>query len=150
MADVFSRAKRSLVMARIRSSGNLETEISMIRLFRTHGFKGWRRNQAIAGRPDFVFRGARLAVFVDGCFWHKCPQHGTLPASNRTYWKRKLERNWERDQEVNRDLRRRGWTILRIWHHELARKNEGKLLRRLARHLGRKSDLPKNRQTRQV
>ncbi len=133
MTDVFSKKKRSAVMARIRSKGNLETEMAMIRLFREHGLTGWRRHQPVPGRPDFIFRKAKLAVFVDGCFWHRCPQHGTIPASNRPYWKRKLERNCERDQHVNRELHKRGWTILRIWHHELSSKNKAKLLRRLTR-----------------
>lgn len=131
MADVFSPTKRSAVMARIRSKGNLETEMATIRLFREHGFSGWRRHQPVYGRPDFIFRKAKLAVFVDGCFWHGCPQHGTVPASNRPYWKRKLERNYERDQDVNRELRKRGWKVLRIWHHELSTKNQAKLIRRL-------------------
>ena len=135
MADVFSPAKRSAVMARIRSKGNLETEMAMIRLFRAHGFTGWRRNQAVWGRPDFIFRKARLAVFVDGCFWHGCPQHGTVPRSNRLYWKRKLERNCERDKQVNRELRKLGWTVIRVWHHELSSKNQAKLLRRMTRAL---------------
>lgn len=135
MADVFSRAKRSAVMARIRSKGNFETEMAMIRLFRQEGITGWRRHQVVSGRPDFIFRKARLAVFVDGCFWHRCPHHGTLPTNNRPYWKRKLERNCERDKQVNRELRKRGWTIIRIWHHELSSKNRAKLLRRLTRAL---------------
>jgi DNA mismatch endonuclease (patch repair protein) len=135
MVDVFSPAKRSAVMARIRSKGNLETEMAMIRLFREHGIAGWRRHQPVCGRPDFIFRKARLAVFVDGCFWHGCPQHGTVPASNRPYWKHKLERNYERDQQVNRELRKREWRVLRIWHHELSSKNQAKLLRRLTRAL---------------
>lgn len=131
MADVFSRAKRSSVMARIRSKGNIETEVAMICLFRENGFTGWRRHQAIPGRPDFIFPKARVAVFVDGCFWHLCPQHGTIPKSNSVYWKRKLKRNHERDQQVNRELRKQGWKVLRIWHHELSKKNQAKLLRRL-------------------
>lgn len=135
MADVFSSAKRSAVMARIRSKGNLQTELAMIRLLHQHGFTGWRRNQPVYGRPDFIFRKARLAVFVDGCFWHGCPQHGTIPQNNRKYWKRKLERNRERDQQVNRELRRRGWKILRVWYHELGSNNQAKLLRRITRAL---------------
>src|SRR5437868_2654430 len=87
MADVFSVGKRSLVMSRIRSKGNLETELEMIKVFRKHGITGWRRNQSIAGRPDFVFLGSKIAMFVDGCFWHGCPQHGTLPKGNRVYWR---------------------------------------------------------------
>jgi DNA mismatch endonuclease (patch repair protein) len=136
--DVFSKKKRSAVMARIRSKGNLETEVSLIRLFRKHRVTGWRRNQHISGHPDFIFKEMRIAVFVDGCFWHGCPKHGTMPRSNRIYWKRKLERNFRRDRTVSRELRRDGWTVLRIWQHELAKKNEGNLVRRLARALPNK------------
>jgi len=131
MADVFSQAKRSAVMARIRSKGNRATELVLATLFRRHGFTGWRRRQAVFGKPDFIFRQLRLAVFVDGCFWHACPRHGTLPAGNRAFWRRKFAANQARDRRVNQTLRRRGWRVLRIWEHELSRKNEPRLLRRL-------------------
>lgn len=135
MADVFSPAKRSAVMARIRSKGNFETELAMVRLLREYGFTGWRQHQSVYGHPDFIFRKARVAVFVDGCFWHGCPQHGTIPVSNRPYWEHKLRRNYERDQQVNRELRKQGWKVLRIWHHELSLEHQAKLLRRLTRAL---------------
>lgn len=69
-------------------------------------------------RPDIVFPRARLAVFVDGCFWHCCPIHGNEPRANVPYWKPKLRRNVERDCAVNRALREAGWTVLRAWEHE--------------------------------
>ncbi len=87
-------------------------------------------------RPDFVFSKARLAVFVDGCFWHGCPKHGTQPVGNRAFWRNKLARNKARDRIVNRTLRQHGWTVLRIWQHELSRKGETRLLRRIHRVLG--------------
>jgi DNA mismatch endonuclease, patch repair protein len=86
-------------------------------------------------KVDFVFRQVRLAVFVDGCFWHSCPKHGTQPAGNRSFWKKKFARNIARDRLVNRTLRRAGWRVLRIWEHELAHKNEARLLRRIQRTL---------------
>jgi DNA mismatch endonuclease, patch repair protein len=148
MADVFSKAKRSEVMARIRSRGNEATEIALAKLFRRHKITGWRRHfklrvtggkwqvtrkarapvsslvtrhLSLTVRPDFVFRQARLALFVDGCFWHGCPKHGTQPKGNRTFWKEKFTRNKSRDQLVNRALRRANWRVLRIWEHELAK-----------------------------
>ena len=119
MPDVFSKAKRSAVMARIRSHGNKQTEIVLAALLRRHGITGWRRRQAVFGRPDFVFRKTRVAVFVDGCFWHCCPKHGTRPRNNRMFWRRKFSRNKARDLLVNKTLRRVGWRVVRIWEHEL-------------------------------
>ena len=69
-------------------------------------------------RVDIVFRSARVAVFVDGCFWHRCPEHGNLPANNRDWWLEKLTRNVERDRESDDLLRGEGWTVLRVWEHE--------------------------------
>jgi DNA mismatch endonuclease (patch repair protein) len=83
------------------------------------------------GKPDFVFPKFKLAVFVDGCFWHGCPKHATKPENNRAYWKRKLSANKTRDRLVNQTLRRAGWRVLRIWEHELAKKNEARLVKRL-------------------
>jgi len=69
-------------------------------------------------RPDIVFTRARLAVFVDGCFWHACPQHGTQPRANTDYWRPKLERNVARDRAVDEALADAGWRVLRAWEHE--------------------------------
>ncbi len=120
-------------MSLIRGSGNRDTELKLIRLFRLHGITGWRRNSKLIGKPDFIFPKLKLAVFVDGCFWHGCPKHATKPANNRVFWELKLTANKARDRLVNRVLRKTGWRILRIWEHELARKNEARLLRRLRR-----------------
>ncbi len=135
MADVFTKSQRSAVMARIRSQGNRDTELALIKIFRAHGFTGWRRRQSVFGKPDFVFRLRKVAVFVDGCFWHGCPRHCRMPAGNRRFWQEKLARNQARDRLVTRTLRQRGWRVLRIWEHELARKNTARLLRRLTRFL---------------
>ncbi|MBI3853498.1 MAG: very short patch repair endonuclease [Verrucomicrobia bacterium] len=135
MADVFSIRKRSDVMSRIRSSGNKDTELTLVRLFRKARISGWRRCWPLIGKPDFVFREARLAVFVDGCFWHGCLKHSKPPRSNQTYWRAKMIRNKTRDLSVSRTLRKRDWRVLRIWEHELARKNEIRLLRRIQRAL---------------
>jgi DNA mismatch endonuclease (patch repair protein) len=131
MPDVFTKAKRSDVMSRIRGRENKNTELALIILFRRRGITGWRRNQKIFGKPDFVFPKLKLAVFVDGCFWHGCPKHGTQPATRRVFWEKKFARNKTRDRLVNRTLRQRGWKILRIWQHELVRRNESRLLIRL-------------------
>lgn len=87
-------------------------------------------------RPEFVFPALRLAVFVDGCFWHACPRHATQPRNNAAFWRQKLAANRARDREVNRALRAAGWRVLRIWEHELVRRREALLLRRLRRAMG--------------
>lgn len=107
----------------------------MIALFRAHGITGWRRGQRLVGRPDFVFRGARIAVFVDGCFWHGCPTHYRRPKSRRDYWDEKIARNKRRDRDVDRTLRKQGWMVLRFWEHALARKREAQTVVRLRRAL---------------
>lgn len=118
-------------MSRVKGRGNRLTELRLIELFRSHSFVGWRRNARVFGRPDFVFPKLRVAVFVDGCFWHGCPTHGSVPASNRDFWSAKLERNKRRDRVVNTELKKRGWKPVRVWQHELRR--PAPLMRRLER-----------------
>lgn len=120
MADVFSKKKRSEIMARVRGSQNIATELRLIKILRTHCIRGWRRQYPIFGRPDLVFREFRIAIFVDGCFWHGCPIHASLPLTNRAFWKRKLTMNKTRDTLVNKVLRDKGWRVVRIWQHELS------------------------------
>jgi DNA mismatch endonuclease (patch repair protein) len=135
MTDVFTTEKRSFVMSRIRGRGNKDTEVALARLFRAHRITGWRRHQPIFGRPDFVFRKLKLVIFVDGCFWHSCPKHRTKPKNNELFWQTKLARNRNRDTSVTRQLRRKGWTVLRVWEHELAAKEQQKVLKKIRRAL---------------
>jgi len=135
MPDVFTKTKRSEVMSRIRSRGNKKTELRLIEIFRAHKITGWRRNDTLYGKPDFVFRAARVTVFVDGCFWHGCPIHGTKPRTNAAFWRRKIARNKERDREVFRFLKKKGWRVVRVWEHGLGRKQEKRLAARLRRML---------------
>jgi DNA mismatch endonuclease (patch repair protein) len=118
MPDVFTKAKRSEVMSRIRGRGNQETEIALMLLFRQHRIIGWRRHSALLGKPDFAFQKQRLAIFVDGCFWHGCRLHSNTPANNRAFWTKKLLGNRIRDRLVTRTLRKNGWRVMRIWEHE--------------------------------
>lgn len=117
--DKLSRAERSRVMSRVRSKGNARTELKLIELFRKHKITGWRRGYRLFGKPDFVFPALRIAVFVDGEFWHGHPTLCRMPKTNASFWKSKIERNRKRDLEVNRTLRDRGWSVVRIWQHEL-------------------------------
>jgi DNA mismatch endonuclease (patch repair protein) len=155
VSDVFTKAKRSEVMSRIRGRGNQDTELALVKLLRRHGIAGWRRQKTLGIRSsqrqlahassrllktrarslvrtdsrrllrvkvDFVFRQVRLALFVDGCFWHGCPKHATKPKNNRAFWKEKLAGNRARDQRVKRRLRAQGWRVLRIWECALAKR----------------------------
>jgi DNA mismatch endonuclease, patch repair protein len=119
MPDVFSKKRRSQIMAAVRSRGNKETELKLVAILRYARIKGWRRHQAILGCPDFIFGRARLAVFVDGCFWHGCRWHCRMPRGNREYWQRKISRNAERDRTTNRLLGQAGWCVLRIYGDSL-------------------------------
>lgn len=126
--DVFSKKKRSQVMAAIKSKGNKTTEIKLAAIFRKNKIHGWRRNFPLFGNPDFVFPKHRLAIFVDGCFWHGCPKHSRKPKGNRNFWRGKFLRNKKRDRIVAWNLRHSGWRVMRIWEHEL--KNEFRLISR--------------------
>lgn len=116
-------------MARVRGRGNESTEKELARLFRQAGIKGWRRHLRLPGTPDFTFPKERLAIFVDGCFWHGCPRHATFPATRRAFWLKKFADNKARDRRMNRELRQLGWRVLHIWEHEL--KHPQKCLRRV-------------------
>jgi len=131
MPDVFTKAKRSAVMSRIRGRGNKDTELALMKLLRRHHITGWRRNQRVFGKPDFVFWQVRFALFVDGCFWHGCPKHCNTPANNRAFWKKKLAANKSRDRCVNQTLRKAGWHVVRIWEHELASGQEDRIVARI-------------------
>lgn len=119
MADFLTPAERSKRMSKIRSRGNASTELRLIALFRAARISGWRRNSILPGRPDFVFRKTKVVIFVDGCFWHGCRIHFVPPATNLPFWEKKIARNIARDRVINRELRRAGWTVVRIWEHEL-------------------------------
>lgn len=121
MPDVFTKEKRSEVMSRIKGKGNKDTELVMIQILRKHHISGWRRNQAVLGKPDFVFPKQKIALFVDGCFWHGCPKpkHSNLPRNNQEFWAKKLQGNKDRDKLVSRELKKAGWRVMRVWEHEL-------------------------------
>lgn len=131
--DVFTKAKRSEVMSKIRGKGNKATEIALAKLFRANGITGWRRHYPIVGKPDFAFPEQKLAVFVDGCFWHGCPKHATRPKGNSAFWSTKLDANKARDRKVNRELRAKGWRVLRIWEHDLTKSRQSTTVRRVLR-----------------
>lgn len=131
----FGNLSQSQLMSRIGAKGNKTTELKLVQLLRTAGLTGWRRHQNILGRPDFIWKKQKVAVFVDGCFWHghDCGKNIT-PKNNRKYWREKISRNMLRDQRVRRSLRRSGWKVVRIWECVL-NKNPTRCILRLKKTL---------------
>jgi len=106
-------------MARIKSRGNASTELAMMAILRRRRVTGWRRHAKVLGfRPDFVFRKTKIAVFVDGCFWHACPAHCKFERLS-PYWLHKVFRNHARDIDQEVTLNKNGWKVVRIWEHDL-------------------------------
>lgn len=131
MSDIFDKAKRSEIMSVVRSKSNKSTELKLISIFRNNHIHGWRRNYNVKGHPDFVFLDMKIAIFVDGCFWHGHDCRNTRPVDHAEYWNKKRERNVQHDKEVTALFQRRGWTVIRIWECELKKSNESKLLEKL-------------------
>lgn len=132
MTDVLTREQRSRNMASIRSRGNASTERVFAELLRTAHLSGWRRHGPLPGRPDFVFPAGRVAVFIDGCFWHGCPKCYRLPQDNRPYWRDKVRNNRRRDRRNVRVLTQNDWKVIRIWEHALgSRQGQAGAIRRL-------------------
>jgi DNA mismatch endonuclease (patch repair protein) len=140
MADWLTPAQRTRNMSSIRSKGNATTEVAFLAILRESKVTGWRRHPNLPGKPDFVFKKNKVAVFLDGCFWHGCPRCYRLPDDNRTYWKSKVTKNRLRDRRRNRELRSLGWRVLRFWEHSLESLAErARVLSNLKRALGSSS-----------
>lgn len=128
MPDVLTPEQRRRCMTAIRSSGNRATELAIMKVFREMRITGWRRGQTVIltdnknphrVRPDFLFRTERIAVFVDGEFWHGHPTKCRIPQTRRDWWSTKIEGNKQRDRLQNRLLRRAGWQVIRVWQSEI-------------------------------
>lgn len=108
---------KSEQMARVRSK-DTAPELTLRQALWQHGLR-YRLRPRLPGTPDLCFVSSRVAVFVDGCFWHGCPQHYSAPVRNAAFWSRKVERNLERDRRTQAALEADGWTVLRVWEHEV-------------------------------
>lgn len=115
-------------MARVKSRDTKSTELRFISILKGNGITGWRRNYQLTGKPDFVFPRFKIAVFIDGCFWHGCTSHCRMPSSNIIYWDNKIGKNKIRDTKITKLLKMKGWLVIRIWEHEI---KIGKLNRKL-------------------
>jgi DNA mismatch endonuclease (patch repair protein) len=125
MRDPLTKTERSTLMAKVKGRGNKSTEMVVCAALRRHRVSGWRRHpKNVFGRPDFYFPSQKLAVFVDGCFWHSCPKCGRTPKTRVHFWASKIQNNHLRDIRVDRRLRNNGVMVLRIWEHEIATSSE--------------------------
>ena len=97
---------------------NTGPELALRRQLHTRGLRYRVNLRGIPGRPDIAFTRARIAVFVDGCFWHRCPDHGVLPKHNAEWWEAKLAETVARDRRKDSALRECGWTVIHVWEHE--------------------------------
>ncbi len=136
----FGGLSRSELMSHVRSKCNQTTEIRLVHLLKKARLTGWRRHRSLPGNPDFIWAAEKVAVFVDGCFWHghECGHRNLTPRTNASAWREKLLRNRARDRRVTRQLRQQGWHVLRIWECQLA-KHPLSCVRRITRALGRQS-----------
>jgi DNA mismatch endonuclease (patch repair protein) len=140
VTDVFSKRKRSQIMSRIRSSGTKPERVCWSLVREVTG-RSCRHNVAsLPGSPDVVVRSLRLAVFMDGCYWHSCPLHGSKPKSNVAFWNDKLRKNVLRDRRTRRELRRLGWTVWVLWEHDLREKAVPRTRRNLRKRVRRLLD----------
>jgi DNA mismatch endonuclease (patch repair protein) len=135
MTDNLSATDRRKTMRAVKSK-DTKPERRLFAMLAGMRLRGWCKHaNDIIGKPDVVFREAKIAIFVDGCFWHGCPtcKRPLKPQSNHEYWESKISRNVQRAQETNHTLEQQGWQVIRIWEHEIqnptSRKQINKLLR---------------------
>ncbi len=121
-------------MSRIKGKDTLP-EIQLRRLLREAGIRGYRIHYDLPGKPDVVFIKKKIAIFIDGCFWHKCPLHFKEPETRKEFWLKKIQENVKRDEIINKTLVEDGWKLIRIWEHEL-KENPEEIIRRIKMVLG--------------
>lgn len=131
MVDNLKTEDRRKTMRAVKGKGTTP-ERRLFGMLAGMQLKGWRKNaDDITGKPDVVFPHEKIAIFVDGCFWHGCPHcQRKLPQTNRQYWERKINRNVELTTLNNQKLRSDGWQVIRVWEHELRNQVDRKRVRR--------------------
>ena len=123
MTDVLTPEQRKRNMSRIRGK-NTSPELKLRKMLWESGIRGYRVHYKLPGKPDIVFTRKKVVVFVDGCFWHKCPVCFRPPETNAEFWNEKLQKNVERDLRVTQELETLGWVVLRFWEHEIKKTPE--------------------------
>ncbi len=117
MSDVLTSKQRSYCMSQIKGS-NTKPENRLRKALWSRGLR-YRIKNKLPGKPDVVLPRFKIAVFVDGCFWHKCPEHFKSPKTNKDFWQKKIAENVERDKVNNKKLESIGWTVFRFWEHDI-------------------------------
>lgn len=145
MADIFDKEKRSEVMSKVKS-GDTAPEMALRRALHKAGMRGYRVRAKLPGSPDIAYTRYRVAIFVDGCFWHGCPHCYSLPQTNRAFWKAKLEENRERDRRATEKLEDMGWRVIRFWEHEVEKDPDG-CVRIVGEIIGKEGTGPVDRET---
>ena len=131
MPDVLTQEQRKYNMSRIRAK-NTGPEIKLRKLLFARGIRGYRIHFNLPGKPDIVFTRKKIAVFIDGCFWHKCPVCYQEPETRKEFWMKKIQSNIDRDKKVDKQLKSDGWTVIRIWEHEIKKEPEKTVKRIIA------------------
>jgi DNA mismatch endonuclease (patch repair protein) len=126
LADNLTKAQRSKLMSRIRDRDTIP-ELEVRHQLSAAGIRGYRLRPRLPGKPDIVFTHSKVAIFIDGCFWHGCPKCYTRPATRRRFWDNKLKQNTLRDRSVDHTLTEMGWKVMHFWEHEVMR-NPGKVV----------------------
>lgn len=108
-------------MSKIRGK-NTGPEVKLRKLLWSQGIRGYRTHYNVSGKPDIVFIKKKIAIFIDGCFWHKCPVCFQEPETRKEFWMKKIQSNVERDKKVNEQLKVEGWTVMRFWEHDIRKK----------------------------
>lgn len=122
MVDTVSKKKRSEIMSRVKGRDS-KMEVSFRKELWKRGFRYRKNSGKYFGRPDMVLPKYKTAIFIDSCFWHGCAKHGTFPSTRAKFWAEKIARNKLRDKEVNRHYKKIGWKVIRVWGHDLKRKD---------------------------
>lgn len=137
MADPLNEAERAARMAKVRATGNKSTEGRVEIALTQAGIVGWEKHpRNVLGRPDFFFPHQCLALFVDGCFWHACPIcRRRTPTARAEFWRTKIDQNRRRDNRNRRQLRQRGYHVMRVWEHDLKKDTWLKRLRSTLRRI---------------
>ena len=118
MVDVHTKQQRSFNMSRIKGK-NTKPEIKLRKVLFKNGCRGFRVSSKITGKPDIVFTKKKIAVFIDGCYWHKCMKCFIKPKTKTKWWMEKINRNVTHDNEVDTQLKSYGWKVLRFWEHDI-------------------------------